>query len=289
MSRTVLIDGDVFIYQASAAHEYEAQWDTWLWTLHAELAPAIEQFDDTVGKIVEELEADKVVVALSDDVNWRKSVMPSYKHNRVAKRKPVIYKAMREYVAETRETYQRPGLEGDDILGILSTHKFLIPGEKIIVSIDKDMNTIPGKLLNDSRARKEMALGPAGMFSYADFIQDVSEASADYFHLRQTLTGDVTDGYPGCPGIGPVRADELLTEGLVLTPSERVIQRGARKGETEIKWTPTTPGTPWEVVVSAYASAGLSEEVALLNARVARIARAADYDFKNKEIKLWHP
>jgi 5'-3' exonuclease len=250
------------------------------------LIPAIEQFDDTVGKIVEELEADKVVVALSDDVNWRKSVMPSYKHNRVAKRKPVIYKAMREYVAETRETYQRPGLEGDDILGILSTHKFLIPGEKIIVSIDKDMNTIPGKLLNDKHARAAMTQDGG---TYADHIKEVSESQADFYHMMQTLTGDVTDGYPGCPGIGAVRAEELLINGLVLTPSERVIQRGARKGETEIKWTPTTAGTPWEVVVSAYASAGLSEEVALLNARVARIARAADYDFTNKEIKLWQP
>jgi hypothetical protein len=122
VSRTVLIDGDVFIYQASAAHEYETQWDTWLWTLHAELQPAINQFNDTVDAIADDLKADRVIVALSDEVNWRKSVMPSYKHNRVAKRKPVIYKPMREYVTETRETFLRPGLEGDDILGILSTH-----------------------------------------------------------------------------------------------------------------------------------------------------------------------
>lgn len=287
MARTVLIDGDVFIYQASAAHEYETQWDAWLWTRHAELQPAIAQFNDSIDQIVADLQADKVVVALSDEVNWRKAVMPTYKHNRVAKPKPVIYKAMREYVAETRETYVRPGLEGDDILGILSTHAHLIKGEKIIVSIDKDMNTIPGLLLNDSKARKAIAQDPSK--SYADFVVSISTEEADYYHMRQTLTGDVTDGYPGCPGIGPVKADTLLVDGLILTPSERTIMRGARKGEKEITWTPTTPGTPWQVVVSAYASAGLSEEVALLNARVARIARASDYDFTSKEIKQWNP
>lgn len=285
--RTVLLDGDIFIFQAASANEYETQWDHWLWTLHADLTAAITQFDDTINTICEDLQADKVVVALSDEVNWRKSVMPTYKHNRVAKRKPVVYKAMREYVAETRETFQRPGLEGDDILGILSTHSHLIKGEKIIVSIDKDMNTIPGRLLNDGRARKAMA--DDSTTSYSDYIVEISAAAADRHHLLQALTGDVTDGYPGCPGIGPVKAAALLDEGKVLEPREYLCTRGENKGTKQIKWEPGREGTPWEIVVSAYASAGLSEAVALENARVARIARAGDYDFTKKEIILWQP
>lgn len=254
--RTALIDGDVFIYQASAANEYETQWEPWLWTLHADLTAAIQQFDDTLNKIVDDLKADRVIIAISDDVNWRKSVMPTYKHNRVSKRKPVIYKAMREYVAETRETFLRPGLEGDDILGILSTHPFLVKGEKIIVSIDKDMKTIPGLLLNDGQARK------AGG-DYSSHVRIVTEEEADRTHLMQTLTGDTTDGYPGCPGIGAVKAEKTLG---------------------------TTPAKDcWPLIVAAYAKAGLSEEVALMNARVARICRSTDYDFTNKEIKLWKP
>jgi DNA polymerase-1 len=260
MSRTVLLDGDVFIYQASAANEYECQWDAWLWTLHADLQAAIAQFNDTVDRIAEELGADRIIVALSDEVNWRKSVMPTYKHNRVAKRKPVIYKAMREYVAETRETFLRPTLEGDDVLGILSTHPHLVKGEKIIVSIDKDMKTVPGLLLNDSRARKQMTeLGG----NYGDYVTRVTEEDADKQHMMQTLTGDVTDGYPGCPGVGPVKAEKVLG----ITPAKEC----------------------WPHIVAAYEKAGLSEEVALMNARVARIARSTDYDFQKKEIKLWTP
>lgn len=284
--RTALIDGDIFIFTAASANEYETQWEPWLWTLHADLPAAIAQFRDMVDTITTDLEADRVVVAITDEHNWRKDVMPTYKHQRVSKRKPVIYKAMREFVAEEYQTYQRPGLEGDDILGILSTHSHLIEGEKIIVSLDKDMKSIPGLLLNDGHARKAMAQFGG---RYSDHIQTVTVEEADHFHRLQTLTGDITDGYPGCPGIGPVRAEKLLADGLVLESRERTVMRGARKGEQEITWEGTRPGTPWEIIVSAYRSMGLTEEVALLNARVARIARANDYDFQSKEIKLWLP
>lgn len=33
---------------------------------------------------------------------------------------------------------------------------------------------------------------------------------------------------------------------------------------------------------------GMTKEDALLNARMARILRAEDYDFKKKEVKLWN-
>jgi DNA polymerase-1 len=92
-------------------------------------------------------------------------------------------------------------------------------------------------------------------------IVEVTEEEADYFHMVQTLTGDATDGYSGCPGVGPVRAEKLI------------------KNMTD----------PWTEVVKAYEKAGLSEQDALVQARVARILRASDYDFRRKEVKLWTP
>lgn len=263
---TALIDGDTFIFAAASANEYESQWSPWLWTLHAEFEPARVQLDDSIARIVEDIGADSVVVALTDSVNWRKSVMPTYKHNRVAKRKPVIYSALREYVAEKYTTYQRPGLEGDDILGILSTHRHLIKGDRVLVSLDKDMATIPGKLLNYGQAKKAIAEQGG---SYADYVHTIHEDDADWWHMIQTLTGDVTDGYPGCPGVGMVRAEKLLGE---------------------LRSSPTfDTSAAWGIVVAAYQKAGLSEDVALLNARVARILRACDYDFQTKEVRLWNP
>jgi len=43
----------------------------------------------------------------------------------------------------------------------------------------------------------------------------------------------------------------------------------------------------WDLVKSTYKKQGFTEEDALLNARMARILRAEDYDFKNKKVKLW--
>ena len=41
--------------------------------------------------------------------------------------------------------------------------------------------------------------------------------------------------------------------------------------------------------MSCYVKAGLSENVAIQQARVARILRAEDYDFRNKQPILWSP
>jgi len=245
------------IFEATAANEYEQQWDHWLWTLHALFEPAVAHFKDAVETLTAKLKADRVILALSDEERWRPKVMPMYKSNRVKTRKPITYKPLRDWCHDVYETFQRPTLEGDDVLGILATHPKLVKGEKIVVSIDKDMKTIPGVHLNYAEAR--------GSDDYEQFIRVIQRDEADYYHLFQTLTGDKTDGYPGCPGIGPVNAEKLLTSGGF------------------------EPVRAWQVVVAAYAKKGLGEEVALQNARVARICRHTDYDFTKKEVKLWQP
>lgn len=261
MSRTALIDGDTLVYAAAAANEYEAQWEPWLWTLHADFRAAMEKVHEMVDSIQKGIGADRVVMALTDTENFRKTVMPSYKSHRLKTRKPIVYKPLREYVHETWDTFQRPTLEGDDVLGILATHPKFIPGEKIIVSIDKDMQTIPGLHCNYSKDN----------IAETDWTTHlVTPAMADFYHLYQTLTGDASDGYPGCPKIGPVTALKVLGHDI-----DSVLD--------------FTVAETWPKVVAAYAKQGLGEEVALQNARVARICRADDYDFKNKEVRLWNP
>lgn len=137
---------------------------------------------------------------MTDSVNWRHGIYPLYKANRKDKPKPPVLSQVKEYIRETYKTYQRPTLEADDILGILATSGARIithPGEKIIVSADKDMRGIPG-LFHD--------LGPKT-------VEEISEQEADRWHMFQTLTGDAADGYPGCPGIGPKKAGRILENG----------------------------------------------------------------------------
>lgn len=247
--RTLLIDADTLIFSASTASEYECQWSEWLYTLHSDFNEARDKFEASVHEIVESLRPDKLIFALSDELRFRPMVMPTYKHNRKG-RKPIVYQPLREYVQETRDTYMKPWLEGDDVLGILATHPKLVEGEKIVVSIDKDMQTIPGLHVNYGKAPGEIAT--------------VSEEEADYNWMMQTLTGDKTDGYPGVPGVGPVKAEKIIG------------------GMTDL-------GEMWPAVVRTYVKAGLSEEVALQNARVARILRHTDYDYKAREVILWTP
>jgi len=92
-----------------------------------------------------------------------------------------------------------------------------------------------------------------------DEMRSVTPEEADKFHLIQTLAGDPTDGYMGVKGIGTKTAEKILEK----------------------------DGYNWETVVATYEKAGLTEDDALVTARLARILRAEDYD--GVDIKLWTP
>jgi len=241
--RVLLIDADVVSYEAACAVEKAFEFEPGYWTWSCDFNEVQRVFDDKITKLMDELKGDKAVLCLTDrERNWRLDVLPTYKGNRKAVKKPLVLKPLTEWLIEERGAYFRPRLEGDDIMGILSTRSNPEREERIIVSIDKDMKTIPGLFSKDGKK-----------------IVEVTEEEADYQHLYQTLIGDTTDGYTGCPGIGPVKAKAILAD-----PS-------------------------WDAVVATYEKAKLNEEVALQQARVARILRASDYNFKTKEPILWQP
>ena len=94
-----------------------------------------------------------------------------------------------------------------------------------------------------------------------DELRVITEEEADHFHLVQSLMGDSTDGFAGLKGFGIKTAEKLL----------------AKKGAT------------WQTVVEAYESKGFSKDDALMTARLARILRHGDYDYKTNEVTLWEP
>lgn len=256
--RTALIDADILAYQAASYAEQVIDWGEGLWTLHAYETEAEAKFDALVKNVIDKVEAKESILAITDKVNWRKEVLPTYKSNRATTRKPMLLKHLQQYAHDHYTVYQRDTLEGDDCLGILSTMKHKIT-EPIVCSLDKDFKTIPGKHYN---------------FGKDEFFE-ITEHQADYWHMMQTLTGDTTDGYVGIPGCGPKTAEKIL---------QKAIDEGTpwanREQLNEIYW---------KHVVAAYEKAGLCEEEALVQARVARICRAEDYDFTNKKVILWEP
>jgi DNA polymerase-1 len=263
--RVLLVDADTLVYAAASKAEANIDWGGDQWTSHANLDEAKARFIGDVQIIERNGEADDVILAFTDydNVRWRQPILPDYKENRAGQRKPVVYAALREWAKTPKcgwSTYCRPRLEGDDIVGILATAEKFMPGwQKVVCGIDKDLKQIPGWFLNYQHARD-------GKVEWEPVA--ISEDEADRFHMFQTLTGDTIDGYKGCPGIGPVKANKILD--------------AAAEGGWD-------SARAWAAVVEAYASKELSEDVALANARVARILRASDYDFKTKEVHLWLP
>jgi DNA polymerase-1 len=273
MSRTLLIDADVVAYNAAASKEVATHWGDGYWTWHCDEEAVKAAVLEMLDRYMDELSGTAMKLCLTDsEGNFRFGVLPSYKGNRKNVKKPLVLKTIKQWLIDEHDAYFRPGLEGDDCMGILATAP-VIKGEKVIVSIDKDMKTIPGLFVH----------------RLDDGIMEISQAEADWWHLFQTLTGDTTDGYSGCPGVGPVEAKRILDEGLLFIPYEHMLTRGARKGQIETRWDESITADPWASVVSAFNRAGLTEADALQQARVARILRASDYDFKKKEPILWSP
>lgn len=275
---TLIIDGDVVAYQAAAVNQRDFQWEEGITSRHTDMDTAIERIQAELQGYVEKLKADAFVICLTDGVNWRKAILPSYKENRVDVERPELLAACKQYLMDNYKTFLKPTLEGDDCLGILLTHPTLIEGKKIAVGIDKDFHTLAGLHYNPNRPNEG--------------VIEITPEEADLWHLRQALSGDATDGYAGCPQVGGGKADEWCENPYKYVPYEHTFSRGARKGETEIRWKkePLEEGdTLWSALVSLYEKAGLTEADALVQAQVARICRYTDYDFKKKEVIPWQP
>lgn len=237
MSDKLLLDADILIYQAASTVETPINWGDGMWTLHAHEDDAKGAFILACERIVGSWKGE-VAMAISDGANFRKlDVDPTYKGNRKDVRKPMLLPFMRQWVQENYKTLMFPKLEADDVLGIMGTR-----GEYVIWSADKDLQTIPCTQWD-------------GKDKYL-----VTEEQADYQFFMQTLTGDSTDGYAGCPKVGPKTAEKIL----------------------QVEAT-------WEKVVEAFVKNGLNESEALTQARLARILRDSDWNEDRQEVILWSP
>lgn len=244
--RTLLVDGSIICYRISSAIEVATEWENDMWTLHADAKLGKQLLDHDLNNYLKLLNCKDIVIVLDDKENFRKNLLPDYKSHRRKVRKPIILKALKEYLKKNYETIIYPNLEGDDTLGILSTSK-KYKDNCIILSADKDMRTIP---------------------CFHHFIHDnhtelVDEPTANYNFMFQSLVGDATDNFKGCPTVGAVKAERVLS-----------------------KVDKTLPEM-WKAVVEEYKRNNLTDKDALLQARMARILRAKDWNNKTKKPILW--
>ena len=107
---------------------------------------------------------------------------------------------------------------------------------------------------------KDMRQIPGSLYNLTEHLT-VNKVDGAKWHLIQALAGDQTDGYAGCPNVGVKRAEALFDK----------------------------HGYSWKTVVNAFKEKGLGEEIALQNARLAKILTVDDYDFEQRCPILWTP
>jgi DNA polymerase-1 len=244
--RTLLIDGDILLYKYGFRHQDKIDWGDGQTSSTVDETAAKAELDKFIKDLLKITTSTDYKVCLSSSLNFRKQLLPTYKQNRKDAEKPELYNILKLHLKAKHPTLSMKALEADDVMGIYATSAKV--GTYCVATIDKDLRQIPGLHYNWNKDEKPV---------------EVSKPDGDYLFYRQTLTGDATDGYTGCPGIGPKKADKLLS--------------GLSHEEM------------WMMIVDTYAAKGLTEDDALMQARMARILRYEDYNWDFKEPKLWRP
>ena len=237
----LLIDSDFLAYKAAQACEIGIDFGEDVIIAQSQFSEVLRVFHNELNKVTKAMMDDDFILYFSSTENFRKKIYPDYKGHRM-KRKPLGYKRLVNYCRDNHNFKLIEGLEADDTIGIEATRH--ANPSNIIVSPDKDLKQIPSVLWN-----------------LTDDVVEITKEEGDRWHLVQSLSGDPTDGYSGCPGIGVKRATELLD-----------------KNENQ-----------WEAVCKAYRDRGLSDDDALLNARLAKILRNENYDHDRNQPILWNP
>ena len=253
---TLICDADVFCYQFAFRNEARFKWDEDDEEDTVVIQPEVAKAEvlTFVDDICSRLDGDRVYFALSDrSANFRKELEPTYKGNRKST-KPELWETLRSFIESGDHGFPVrtfPRLEGDDVLGMMGTHPK--HGKRaIMVTIDKDMKTIPGRVFFYNKPTDSDG---------NTLVHHIEPDEAVRFHLLQTLMGDPVDGYKGIPGVGP------------------------KKAEAQLKDVPVAG--LWDAVVEMYDHYGLTEDDAILQARLAYILRYGDY--KGGKVRLWHP
>ena len=246
------IEADAFA--STRRHEFVFQVSDYKFTYESRLDLVIADIEDLISKLQDHAPQHQIVVCMGHKTNFRYAIFPQYKSNRRGIQRAACFQAMREYLTRNYETIVLPGTEADDVLGIMNR-----PDDgDLLYSPDKDLRTIAG----------------VHMAANGD-LEEVDHLEANRAFYKQILTGDTTDGYGGCPGVGAL-AKVFESKGWM----------GCRREEEF-----------WDLVLFQYEKARgkLHEKFgvvspskyALTMARCARILRPGEYDFSKEAPILW--
>ena len=190
---TLLIDADWLIYNSCCACEQDTRWTEHEHTLHSDERDIMNLIDSRID-VFKTIAGEKhdIVMCFTSYPTFRHEIFPEYKIHRIGKRKPLALRSVINNCKKIYDCVSYPNLEGDDVLGLLATNgQYKNP---IIVSVDKDMRTIPCKLIA------------------AEEVEHITEKKANRHWFEMSIAGDSTDGIVGVKGTGMVTATKLLAD-----------------------------------------------------------------------------
>lgn len=259
---TLLIDADSLAFRAGLASEIRIEHPESSWVsvgfdkdvLWSHWEAGVKDWVDGALKALGDLKTYKQELIFTASDNFRNDFYPEYKKNRSMSNKPAGYYWIREKLRERGLEKVWPRLEADDVCGIMQTWHASQDQESCILSIDKDMRTIPGLLYNPDK----------------DELHRITKHGAEIHHMTQTVHGDTTDNFPGLPGYGEATLLKWLKKNEI---------PHMNWGAIEKLWTERT------LKLQENGTTEISD--LLTQARCAKILTMDQWDFKNREVMLW--
>lgn len=194
--KTTLLDADIIIWKAASLGQDIIKLDNetirkpnWqrMWAIANDMVKRWSSVGD----------AQQMILCVTDRCeggqSFRFSLFDDYHANRKSMVRPEKFLDLHWKLVEKYHGVFHPGLEGDDILGILATcGEYQNP---IIITEDKDLWSVPCSIFFPTRSKE---------------IYKISEETANRYWFRQALIGDPADNYKGCRGVGKEKAKKLL-------------------------------------------------------------------------------
>jgi len=185
----ILVDGDIIVYRCGFGADKDR---------NPSLEFAKYNVKSTINRIVTALHDCKYKIYLTGKGNYREKLatLIPYKKSRQGAKKPSYYNELRDYLGVVYDAEIINGQEADDALGIEQCKALQEGRDTILVSIDKDLDMIPGWHYNFVK----------------DIKYEVSELEGYRNFYTQVLLGDKCDDIPGLYRVGKAKAFKLLKD-----------------------------------------------------------------------------
>ncbi len=187
--KSLLIDADILAYRVGFMAA-KSSWDERL-TTHT--------FNNLITEICDELNGTPSLYFTGRGPRYREKFANEipYKVSREGKERPLYLPEVTDHAFNhfPCQISNSEWGEADDLIAC-AAHSLNDYDSYVVVTIDKDLNMIPGHHYNPVKKEK--------------FFMDKKDAYIFFF--KQLLAGDATDDIPGITGIGLTRAGKILKD-----------------------------------------------------------------------------